>query len=168
MLDLRPLLSRTGYDVNKYLKCFFSDPLAFRSEQAKSGGIHCGEFVSHFLARQRRDPPTLVINVEDFGYKMLNVYIEQDGFVAKHADKSMTTFAKSGPGGDRSIRVINSDEKLFNEDSAVRVFLSYTGDTTELNLMMWNKVYSLFPKATFGTKTFSVTSTPSIILNYKV
>lgn len=29
VLDLRPLLSRTSYDVNKYLKCFFLDLLAF-------------------------------------------------------------------------------------------------------------------------------------------
>ena len=109
-LDLLPLLYRMSYDISKYIECFFSDSLAFRSLQARSDGILVGELVFQFLTRQLRDPTLLDIVVDESGYKMMNDYIEQQGYAVTFSTQCVTNFAKSGPGvtPQRRVRVVNN------------------------------------------------------------
>ncbi|KAF2993576.1 hypothetical protein E8E13_000011 [Curvularia kusanoi] len=63
--QLQPTLKVTSYDVNRFLKRFFDDPLEFRSVQAECGAIIVGAEVRNWFSRSTLAPCNLEIHVAD-------------------------------------------------------------------------------------------------------
>ena len=161
------------WDVDKALRRFVGDPLGLRSQMAKHDALIIGYFAIQYFERDSREvDDTLDIVVQQAGSDLLGRYIsEVEGYseveikkfrpdelmleVLCHAVKSiLVVLAKFLLLQSRSYKK-NADSNievlLFVTPSwcpPARSILHNTCTTAALNIIAWNKAYSLFPLPT--------------------
>ncbi|KAI0083366.1 hypothetical protein BDY19DRAFT_702552 [Irpex rosettiformis] len=173
-LAMRDYFSRT-FNINKHLSRFFDDPLAFRSLQARTSSLISGSSALQFLDRTEYadsdlDLYTASIHRQEIGRWLLahgyrftpNSVQDPDFEVASDEDhllvfgdpdnnyrmKGITavfTFHKPcpvRPGEERQVQVIVATR------SPMEVVLRFHS-TVVVNVISWDRAYSLYPRATF-------------------
>ncbi|KAF2872834.1 hypothetical protein BDV95DRAFT_605425 [Massariosphaeria phaeospora] len=147
--DMVDTLKAADYNINAKLLAYVSDPVKFRSVQAKCNALLRGGFVRAFLDRQETSLMTLkILTEDDEGIEMMKEYLEAEGYamsIKTSAVWSIYCFEKTSKDG--SVKKIQVTECDLN--SCMDGLFQASTHTAELNFISWNKVYSLFPYATF-------------------
>lgn len=86
-------------------------------------------------------------------------YLEHERNCVSFASRKITEFTKSNFGAARDIGILKADQ------SVIAQTLDSAFTTAGLNFMTWDKIYSLFPVATFVEKTSCCRAPPSEDLN---
>jgi hypothetical protein len=144
------------------LEKFFSDAKAFRSFQAKVNGILTGDIVIDFFARTKHfilDDPVLIFIVDQDDMEAAREFLENDGFVKDD------NYVDNGIGYDGINQVFEHPHRStgvkvhlcggFDSLMSALLFGNYMAlnTTLSLNIITWNKAYSVFPSLSFVDKT---------------
>ena len=143
---LLPVLKATAWNINYRLQAFFTDPLQFRSILGKSGGLITGTFPRRFLSRScvPCDSIELCMNGgSDWGD--LAECLSSEGY--EKLDEDSWEYTKTDARG-RTMLV----NFLGSGRSAIASIFGNAITTADLNIITWNKVYSLYPYNTFIKK----------------
>ncbi|KAJ8109059.1 hypothetical protein OPT61_g7731 [Boeremia exigua] len=142
--QLQPVLESTAYNINNFLKDFFSDPIAFRSAQAECGALLCGKSVRAFLQRSKPGCGSLNISVTRRYPCPLSQYLRSDGYVMEAVSGNTSLFLKVKPDGNKSTVCLFTNNK-----AAVAEVLTRYPFTSSMDIISWNKAYALFPCTAF-------------------
>ena len=179
--DLYQYLLPIQWDVDKALRRYVDDPQGFRSQMALSDALISGTFAAQFFDRASWDHEPLDVLVrKGFGSELFRKYLSDlagySEVEPKEDERGLYNGTLSGKvrvHGMVSVRVstLTHDTllqlRMFTRDSdgkvAIRLWSTYYQPiifvvthsyfTAEVNVVSWNKAYSVFPLPTFILKT---------------
>lgn len=124
-------------NINKQLGPFFKDPMRFRSELGKCDGLLAGDFVRNFFEFGRWEVTSVLLYVEGLKSQGLIDYLQDHEGYRMISQHPRMMERKEAPGFKISMRATTGPPimNLINE--------AYT--TAGLNVISWNKAYSLLP-----------------------
>ncbi|KAI0022365.1 hypothetical protein F4780DRAFT_194095 [Xylariomycetidae sp. FL0641] len=139
-------------DVNARLSRYFEDPLQFRTLSGRCNALVFGGFVLQCLCTCSWPDDNLDIMVDDWDASIvLGQYLtDQESYIAVgKAPQSSLALSESL----QCTRYENSNGakiQLFTDRTvAIQALLKFSGTSATVNVMSWNKCYSLFPRTTF-------------------
>ena len=177
--DLYQYLLPIQWDVDKALRRYVDDPQGFRSQMARSDALISGTFAVEFFERVFRDREPLDVLVQKgLGCELFSNYLsdiagyseidpeednkemsESESEVRFHAAVFVRVFVLTHVLLQRRMFTRDTDVK-----SAIRLHITYESPvctvvreayfTAEVNIISWNKAYSIFALPTFILKTF--------------
>lgn len=153
------------WDINRHLKRYFSNPIAFRNLQARTATLISGSSALQFLDRTIYDGSDLDLYVYDDMLKEVCEWIMSDGYVfvprpGQQRDLDIAVLRYRDPieiydmpgivniidlvrpEGGPKIQVIAADK------TPMQVILGFYS-TCVMNVISFEKAYSLYPMATF-------------------
>jgi hypothetical protein len=146
-IELSPALKATRYNINRHLRRFFDDPVEFRSLQGSYGGLVYGDFARCFLAGDTSKVMRLDIaadNPSNFhNYLTKEKYSEDD--VMAHPRGIQVLYSKKLPGTSQELSICLD---CMNGRAAIAGVFEVVSTTASLDIISWNRAYSLFPMAT--------------------
>ena len=178
--DLYQYLLPIQWDVDKALRHYVDDPQGFRSQMARSDALISGTFAAQFFGKVFWDCGPLDVMVQEgVGCELFSKYLsdvadysevdlkEDNGGVYKciylgkvrvHAVVSVRVFILNHYALLQP-RIFTRDTdgkvaiRLHSASQPVQNIVIGTYFTAEVNIISWNKAYSVFPLPTFILKT---------------
>ncbi|KAF2124370.1 hypothetical protein P153DRAFT_130608 [Dothidotthia symphoricarpi CBS 119687] len=142
---LQERLMATSYNINLRLSHFFRDPREFRSLLGKCNAVIADEFARRFFSRLNEAEYELMIFVAKDMYAVLAEYLRGEGYTH---EEGFFEFVREDSSGCGYIVYMENNPRDDTWAPLAQVLDSaYT--TCCLNLITWNKAYSLFPYRIF-------------------
>ena len=176
--DLYHYLLPIQWDVDKALRHYVDDPQGFGSQMARSDALISGTFVAQFFERVFWDRETLDLWVQEgLECELFSEYLSD---IAGYSEIDLKEIDRQDFDGEVEVRVhavvsvrvfmlnhVLLQRRMFTRDSDVKsaIRLHITDDppvlnavceadfTAQVNIMSWNKAYSIFALPTFILKT---------------
>jgi len=141
-------LRRKNYDINRLLKRWFRDPVAFRSTQAQCDALIAGALVRQYFSRSTHLSDSMELYIGKCRVEHENIMItffKEDGYTGH----SKTTHTKPDVNGKELTTWLYPPCR---HEPPVPAVLLRASMTSELNFISCSKAYSLTPRATFIRK----------------
>ncbi|KAF2006304.1 hypothetical protein P154DRAFT_603813 [Amniculicola lignicola CBS 123094] len=142
---LQGVLLKGEHSINKALRQFFETPIEFRNLQAQWNALLSGDFVACFLGRKPFQGKCMTITVKTKYRTNVEQYLKEEGYTLK-APRDPTADIKCAIYENAPGAII---ELWWSDNPPIFDILTRTSHTALLNVISWNKVYSLFPVPTF-------------------
>lgn len=140
------------WDVDKALRHYVDDPKDFRSQMAKYDALIDGTFANEFFERAVCDRDLLSVTIQQgLGPQLFSKYLSDivgysevklEEFDQNHLTAEIRTFKRESD--SRIVIVLH----VTNCPPPQSILLG-TNTTGEVNIISWNKAYSIFPLPTF-------------------
>jgi hypothetical protein len=143
--DMNEALRTKEYSINLKLKRWFSDPVAFRSVQAQCDALIIGDFARQFFPRLTALTNSLTLSLGD-PYMSIVKFLTADGYAHIESGEYRKTCA------DGEVRTVFVYYSCSNLHPPVHLALKTADTTAKLQVIAWNKAYSLYPYVTFIEK----------------
>ncbi|ETW83700.1 hypothetical protein HETIRDRAFT_415457 [Heterobasidion irregulare TC 32-1] len=176
--DLVDSYIRAAFNINRHLSRYFPDPIAFRSMQARTASLLSGSNALQFLDRTTYPDTDLDLYVFqectgevgrfmlENGYRFLPTEMQDADFEIALIQRTVMNTVYPGPlrGVFQFVKKSDNGEDLKVEVISTTapfscVLCSYS--TCVMNMISYEKAYSLFPRATFEDRTsFICTNVP--------
>lgn len=161
--DINRFVDSSGFDFNKQLGRFVSDPVALRALMARSRSIMSGNITEQFLFRYTDNETIVDINCLTEYYEELRKFFSKEkGFKLVRQDPRyrrprVREWVKEIPGvgvdweGKRNIATITVNLQASEQPGEIMEIVCAKG-TAELNFFSWNRFYCLYPYPTLQRK----------------
>jgi hypothetical protein len=147
-----------AYSIDVQLATFFKDPKTFRKLQAECNALIVGEFArDHFIQVQKRKSLTMLIEEAEAAKMMW--FLESSDFKRLDSSQVPGDVQRSAHPGVRhadyrsNTRLKSVSLIIGSQTTALMSTLFHQATSTvDLNVLTWNKAYSLYTEATFVQK----------------
>jgi hypothetical protein len=161
--DINRLVDSSGFDFNKQLGRFVSDPVALRALMARSRSIMSGNITQQFLFRYTDNETFVDIScLTEYFEELRKFFSKEKGFKLvrqdpRHKEPHVREWVKKIPGegvdreGKRNVATITVNLQASEQPGEIVEIVSQKG-TAELNFFSWNRFYCLYPYPTLQRK----------------